>query len=109
MNNRYSCYIVAFGLGFYILLHNDNGKDPADGSEDEYPFFNHIGTSLVKTFTMFVGELEFGDLPITSTVGYLFLLGNLNFLNCREQSKLIFLKDTFISLKLRKKFSTFVE
>jgi hypothetical protein len=75
---RYSCYIIAFGLGFYILLHNDNGKEPAEGEEEEYPYFNHIGLSLVKTFTMFVGELEFGDLPITSTVGYLFLLGKIN-------------------------------
>ena len=28
----------------------------------------------MKTFTMFVGELEFGDLPIETGVGYLFLL-----------------------------------
>ncbi len=38
-----------------------------------------IGLSLVKTFTMFVGELEFGDLPIETTVGYLFLLGRMSF------------------------------
>ena len=29
---------------------------------------------MVKTFTMFVGELEFGDLPIETPVGYLFFL-----------------------------------
>jgi hypothetical protein len=28
--------------------------------KDEYPFFNHIGLSLVKTFSMFVGELGNG-------------------------------------------------
>jgi hypothetical protein len=28
--------------------------------KDEYPFFNHIGLSLVKTFSMFVGELGEG-------------------------------------------------
>ena len=29
---------------------------------------------MVKTFTMFVGELEFGDLPIETSAGYLFFL-----------------------------------
>ncbi len=30
---------------------------------------------------MFVGELEFGDLPIETTVGYLFLLGKKSIIN----------------------------
>ena len=29
----------------------------------ENPFFDYIGLALVKTFTMFTGELEFGELP----------------------------------------------
>ena len=66
----YCLFIIAFGLGFYILLHNDNPKDP----EAEYPFFDNLGLALVKTFTMFVGELEFADLPFKTPVGYLFLL-----------------------------------
>ena len=41
---------------------------------DYYPFFDTLGLSVVKTFTMFVGELEFGDLPIETSVGYLFFL-----------------------------------
>ena len=51
----YSMFIIAFGMGFYILLHQDNPRDP----EAEYPFFDSLGLALVKTFTMFVGELEF--------------------------------------------------
>ena len=51
----YSLFIIAFGLGFYILLHQDNPKDP----NNDYPFFDSLGLALVKTFTMFVGELEF--------------------------------------------------
>ena len=40
---RYSCYIIAFGLGFYILLHKDDGRDPpAEGEEEEYPYFDHV-------------------------------------------------------------------
>ena len=41
---------------------------------DYYPFFDTLDLSVVKTFTMFVGELEFGDLPIETPVGYLFFL-----------------------------------
>jgi hypothetical protein len=32
--------------------------------EDEYEFFNNPWLSLVKTGTMFVGEIEFSDIPI---------------------------------------------
>ena len=55
----YSLFLFAFGLGFYILLHEDNG-----GTDREYAFFDHLGLCLVKTFSMFIGELEFSDLPI---------------------------------------------
>ena len=67
----YVFFIIAFGLGFYILLH----KKPKDATtitskntasvdtkmacakEDDYEFFNSPWLSLVKTSTMFVGEL----------------------------------------------------
>ena len=56
------------------MLHKDTYEDPAAG-EGEYPFFDNLGLSLVKTFTMFVGELEFADLPFKDKeVGYIFLL-----------------------------------
>ena len=69
----YSLFILSFGFGFYILLHKDIPSKDESGGE-EYKYFNNIGLSLVKTFTMFVGELEFADLPFETPVGYLFLL-----------------------------------
>ena len=57
----YCLFIVAFGLGFFIMLHKEVDKD---SKEEEYVFFNKAWLSLVKTTTMFVGELEFSDIPI---------------------------------------------
>ena len=56
----YSLFIIAFGLGFYILLH----KPEESVGADDYVFFNRAWLSIVKTTTMFVGELEFSDIPI---------------------------------------------
>ena len=67
----YSLFIFAFALGFYILLH----QDYTSAEDHEYIFFDTLGMSIIKTFTMFVGELEFGDLPIKTGFGYIFLLG----------------------------------
>ena len=50
----YSLFIIAFGLGFYILLH----KPEEEVGKDDYVFFNKAWLSIVKTTTMFVGELE---------------------------------------------------
>lgn len=69
----YSLFIFAFALGFYILLHKDTGaEEPIE--DHDYLFFDNFGLAIVKTFTMFVGELEFGDLPIQTGFGYVFLL-----------------------------------
>lgn len=87
----YAVLIVAFGLGFYIMLHKDVGKAKKSSSnenkcpekncceEQPYGFFDNPWLSLVKTSTMFVGEIEFSDIPIEGgnvsvTFGYLFLL-----------------------------------
>ena len=56
----YSLFIIAFGLGFYILFH----KAEEEVAEDDYVYFNKAWLSIVKTTTMFVGELEFSDIPI---------------------------------------------
>merc|ERR1712062_618547 len=56
----YCLFIIAFGLGFYILLHKPEEKI----GEGDYVYFNKAWLSLVKTTTMFVGELEFSDIPI---------------------------------------------
>ena len=62
----YIFFIVAFGLGFYILLHKKpeikkDAKEVDSPScvkcEDDYEFFNSPWLSLIKTSTMFVGEL----------------------------------------------------
>ena len=57
----YSLFIIAFGLGFFILLHSDAKMTKEE--EEKPKFFDHIGLSLVKTFSMFVGELEFSEVP----------------------------------------------
>jgi len=73
----YSFFIIAFGLGFYIMLHKDVPNHVP--GEDDYRFFDNPWLSLVKTSTMFVGEIEFSDIPIDTSsrlgiLGYFFLL-----------------------------------
>ena len=41
-----------------------NSTNSNSTQEEEYPFFNGPWLSLVKVTTMFIGELEFSDLPI---------------------------------------------
>ncbi|XP_023324174.1 transient receptor potential cation channel protein painless [Eurytemora carolleeae] len=77
----FSMFIVAFGLGFYIMLHTDTVTDISGlEDEDKNPLFNKTWLSLVKTSAMFVGELEFSDLPIDSS-GYLGMLAYCYFLS----------------------------
>jgi hypothetical protein len=37
-------------------------------SSDYYPFFDDPFLSLVKTTTMFVGEIEFSDIPVEGSM-----------------------------------------
>ena len=83
----FSIGFLAFALSFFVLLHkvtqilhlcllNDQDlvKDhlPSNATliggggeeEERYPYFNGPWLSLIKVFTMFIGELEFSDLPI---------------------------------------------
>ncbi len=62
---------MAFALGFYILLRKDGSEKLEEGEEEAgtQKFFNDPGLTMVKTFTMFVGELEFGDLPFDTGAG----------------------------------------
>ena len=58
---------MAFGLGFYILLHKkpeekeDSKKNATVPkvvcAKDDYEFFDSPWLSLIKTSTMFTGEL----------------------------------------------------
>merc|ERR1711997_1085925 len=77
----YSLFIIAFGLGFYIMLHDDSAGNPHGlQEEDKNALFNKTWLSLVKTSAMFVGELEFSDLPINSDT-YLGMLAYAFFLS----------------------------
>ena len=89
----YVFYIFAFSMGFYIMLHkvayrdglfhiksfyfhqddlNTLGQNSTalssggDNAEEDglQTFFNNPFLTFVKTCTMFVGELEFSDIPI---------------------------------------------
>ena len=60
----YGLFIVAFGISFYIMLHTDFEGHVKPEGEEEYAYFNTTFLSVVKTLTMFVGELEFSDIPI---------------------------------------------
>ena len=89
----YSFYLIAFGLGFYIILHGDvkTKKGEFDVSsnksrisseideEEKNNKFRNPFLALVKTTIMFVGEFEYSDFQITGgdisvTMTYLFLL-----------------------------------
>ena len=42
---------------------------PLGGKKDpENDYFDDIGTCIVKTSAMFVGELEFGDIPFRNKI-----------------------------------------
>ena len=59
----YVFLVIAFALSFYIMFHTDH----ADGEANpDYPFFDQIGSCLTKSIAMFVGELEFSDIPFTA-------------------------------------------
>ena len=83
----YVLCIIAFGLGFYIMLHNDIGEAKLEvkGNLLTYNFFDSPWTSLLKSFVMFVGEIDYNNIPIGISYGmrhgnisalfaYLFLL-----------------------------------
>ena len=68
----YSLFLVAFGLGFFILLHGESQGIP-QSDDDEPKFFNHLGLAVVKTFSMFVGELEFSSIPFQVSPGFSYI------------------------------------
>ena len=83
----YSFFIISFAMGFYIMFHNDIGKDKIVGTDplSNYVFFETPYESLVKTVAMFIGEVDFNNIPIglsygrrdgnvSATLGYLYFL-----------------------------------
>jgi len=68
----YVFFIIAFALGFYVMFHTDF---PGAEKNPEYTFFDKVPTTIVKSFAMFVGELEFSDIPFTNNrISYLIFL-----------------------------------
>ena len=77
----YCTHILSFGFGFYIMLHKDidllskqsgelNVSETKNKSE-EYKYFDTPYYSVLKTLTMFIGEIEFSDIPMEgSNVNY---------------------------------------
>ena len=68
----YSPFIVVFGIAFFILKHD---------SSEEGSFFDNPESGVMKTFIMFIGEIELGDtFPLgdetteTDVFTYIFLI-----------------------------------
>ena len=83
----YGLFVISFSIGFYILFHEDIGKDKKLGvtSLSSYVFFDTPYEAFAKTIAMFVGEVDFNNMPIgisynrrdgniSVTLAYLFFL-----------------------------------
>jgi hypothetical protein len=85
----YSTFIIAFAIGFYVMFHNDIGDLKLDmgksSSLSSYNFFNTPYETVAKTIAMFIGEVDFNNMPIgisyarrdgnfSATLAYLFFL-----------------------------------
>lgn len=81
----YSSFVVAFGLGFYIIFHDDvnddkNNKMSTSQNDDrEETRFDVPYVALMRTSVMFIGEIDFTELPIkggniSKTLTYFFIL-----------------------------------
>merc|ERR1719447_2695394 len=78
----YTVFVTFFQFllwySFYVMFHTGHKNGTKN---DDYPFFDEIGTSLLKAAAMFVGELEFSDIPFTENaiskilfVAFIFLI-----------------------------------
>ena len=82
----YCLFIIAFAVGFYISFHNDIGNSRLQiDSLTPYVFFESPFEAFIKTMAMFVGEVDFNNIPvgisyarrdgnISLVLGYVFLL-----------------------------------
>ena len=61
----YSLFIIAFSFGFYISFHNDIGTARLEvPSLTNYVFFESPFESFIKTMAMFIGEVDFNNIPV---------------------------------------------
>ena len=68
----YMPFLIAFSLGFYVMFHNDIGTDKLDVGENNispYRFFETPLESFAKTIAMFVGEVDFNNIPVGVSYG----------------------------------------
>ena len=65
----YALFIISFGLGFYIMFHNDVGDSILEIKADEFTAFDSPTTSFFKMLAMFLGEVDFNDMPIGIPAG----------------------------------------
>ena len=83
----YGLFVISFSIGFYILFHEDIGEDRKlrAGSLSSYVFFESPYEAFAKTIAMFIGEVDFNNMPIgisysrrdgniSVTLAYLFFL-----------------------------------
>ncbi len=68
----YASFIIAFGIGFYIMFHQQSPHSPQYLSKNDTSFDSPY-LSLVKTFGMFVGGQDITKIPVKrhSTLGFL--------------------------------------
>lgn len=61
----YCLFIVAFSFGFYISFHNDIGDARMNvDSLTPYVFFESQFEAFIKVMAMFVGEVDFNNMPV---------------------------------------------
>ena len=69
----FGVFICTYGIGFYIILHDDSDDSLAVKEQEVlktnvtlFKPFNNPWTSVLKTLTMFIGEVDFNDLAKAS-------------------------------------------
>jgi preprotein translocase subunit SecG len=67
----YSILFIVFGLGFFILFQPKLKDDTKETDGDKNEAFNSKMASIIKTFVMFTGELDFSSFPINTNTSYL--------------------------------------
>lgn len=84
----YGLVLISFSIGFYVVFHEDIGVENLLYEENglsPYQFFNTPYEAFAKTIAMFMGEVDFNNMPIgisyrrrdgnvSVTLAYLFFL-----------------------------------
>jgi hypothetical protein len=65
----YGFFVVSFGLGFYIIFHNDVGDSILEADNTGTSSFDSPYPALFKIWAMFLGEIDFDGIPIGVSKG----------------------------------------